>query len=273
MRFRSDTIYKQRKKINNSYSLRKFSKDLGFTSPSYASVLIEGTKKISKKNLEKICTSLNLESKKKEYFFLLFEMAFADKEEKAFLIKRAQEINSSLSGFIINDELSYYLENSACRHISLLVQIYKEDFIAEPLWIDRHLKTKIPLDDISKALKYLIKYDFIKKVDGSYVNSKPNLVSKDEIPNASIRKAQLSFLHEAIEGLKFPINDREYGNISVPIHKSFLPELKEKIKHTRNEFKSWISERNGRIKKEEDKAYLAISINFQMYPLIKTRKN
>lgn len=267
-----EAVYNQRKSNNPSYSLRKFSSDLGFSSPRYASVLMEGSHKFNNKSLGKICAALDLENKKKEYFCLLVEMSNADKAEKSKLLERAQEINKNLTGLIIDDTLSYYLENSACRHISLLVQVYQEEFIAEPLWIERHLKTEIPLVEISRALDYLIKFNFIEKIDGHFVNSKPNIVTEDEIPSKSIKKAQVAFLMEAIEGLNFPINDREYGNISIPIHKKFLPELKEKIKKTRNEFKSWVSEKNGKLKTESKESFLAVSINFQMYPLLKTRK-
>ena len=267
-----EAIYKQRKKNNPNYSLRKFAQDLGFSSPRYASVLFEDSHKFNQRSLEKICDSLGLKNKKKEYFCILVEMAHADKSQKDKLLKRARRINKSLTGLIIEDSLSYYLENNACRHISLMVQVYQDEFIAEPLWIARHLKTEIPLDEISRALEYLIKHNFIKKVDGTYVNSKSNIVSKDEIPSKSIKKAQISLLMEAIEGLNFPISDREYGNVTIPIHKKLLPKLKEKIKTSRNEFKSWASEENGKINPDSKDAFLAVSINFQMYPILKTRK-
>ena len=268
-----EAIYNGRKKRNPSYSLRKFSQDLGFSSPRYAAVLIDGTHKFNNKSMEKICVSLKLSNTEKEYFSLLVKIAHSSQGEKAKLLKRAQEINENLNGLLIDDSLAYYLENNACRHITLLVQIFGEDFIPEPLWIARFLKTEFSLDDIRRALDYLIKNEFIKKEDGVYINSKNNLVSKDEIPSKSIKKAHRSYLEEAIQALEFGINEREYGNISVPIHSDLIPELKNKIKKTRDEFKAWVSKRNAQLINSSDKSFQAVSINFQMYPIVKEKKD
>ncbi|MFK7822872.1 MAG: TIGR02147 family protein [Oligoflexales bacterium] len=267
-----EAIYNGRKKKNSSYSLRKFSQDLGFSSSRYATVLIEATHKFNHKSMEKICVSLKLDNREKEYFSLLVKIAHSNDQEKVKLLKRAQEINKNLNGLLIDDSLAYYLENNACRHITLLVQIFREDFIPEPLWIARFLKTEFSLDDIRRALDYLIKNQFIKKEDGIYINSENNLVSKDEIPSKSIKKAHKSYLEEAIQALDFGINEREYGNISVPIHSDLVPELKNKIKKTRDEFKAWVSRRNSQLSSSSEKSFLAVSVNFQMYPIVKTKK-
>ena len=268
-----EAVFKSRRAKNPNYSMRKFSSDLGFSSPRYASVIINGSHKISDNSLEKICTSLKLKGKKKEYFYILVQIANCKEEEKPALLKKALGINHSLSGLVLDDSLGYYLENSACRHITLLVQIFGEEFIAEPLWIARHLRSDVPLEQISRALNYLIKYNFIKKVDGAYINSQNNIVTKDEIPSHSIKKAQVDLLKEANDALKFSLEEREYGNISVPLAKDILPQLKEKLKKNRDELKMWINNRNKEVSEgnKSKTGFLAISINFQMYPITKSK--
>ena len=267
-----EAIFQSRKHKNPNYSMRKFSSDLGFSSSGYASALIKGSYKLTDASIAKIANSLKLKGKKRDYFKILVKLSECDESEKNTLMKKAATINQSLSNLIIDDSLAYYLENSACRHITLLVQIFREEFIAEPLWVARHLRSDVPLDDINRALNYLIKHNFIKKVDGVFVNSQNNISSSDEIPSQSIKKAQQDLLNEAIEALQCPIQEREYGNITIPIYKSVVPSLKEKMKQNREELKLWVSLRNQEASEVEKDGILAVSINFQMYPASKLRK-
>lgn len=268
-----ESIYAHRKKRNSSYSMRKFSQDLGFSGPNYAAVLIEGKRKCNKASIEKVCDSLGLKNIQREYFRLLVQSHFSQGSEKSKIVARALKLNSNLKGFMISDSLGYYLENNACRHITYLLQVYQEEFVADPLWISRKIRINISIEKIRSALNFLIEFGFIKKVDYQYTNSQTNLVTKDEIPSRSIKIAQEHFLNEAIEGLSFGLKEREYGNITVSLHSDLVPKLKLKLKEIRNNLKSWITEKNSSYASDSKESFLAISVNFQMYPIIYTRKN
>ena len=252
--------------------MRKYSKDLGFSGPNYAAVLIEGKRKSNNKSIEKVCDNLGFKIIEKEYFKLLVQSHFSQGVKKARILSKALKLNSKLKGLMIDDSLGYYLENNACRHITYLLQVYQDEFIADPLWISRKIRTNIPIEKIRLALNFLIEFGFIKKKDCQYFNSQTNIVTKDEIPNQSIRKAQELFLNEAIDGLNYKLKEREYGNITVSIHSELISKLKIKLKEIRNDLKSWITEKNNNLDDGSKNSFLAISVNFQMYPIVEAKK-
>ena len=261
-------IYKLIKEDDQSYSYRKFSGDLGFSSLGYIRNVIIGNKNLGKSGLFKISEYFDMNLKERDYFEEIVKYDHASTvEEKKSCLEKIKRISPTKFHRTITDDLSYFLANRACSLIGPLILIYGNDFSPEPLWIAEKLKIKLSESEIKKALLFLIEKEIIIVNNGTYQYQSRALRAQDaKTPTSRIQKFHKSILKESEHFLDISVEEREFNSQTMTIPKKKIEGLKEKIKEKNIELVKWIH--NGE-PKDGNQPKICVSINSQMYPLTK----
>ena len=261
-------VFKQRKSKNPNYSMRKFSKDLGFSSPNHMTDVINGTKKLGKQGMEKILEVLAFPEEERDYFNLLVEVSHCKTDvEKVKKLEHLSRLVNKNDVRVIEDKASYFLTNRMCTIISILINIYKEKFSPDPVWIMRRIRINASLLEIQSALFFMLNNGFISCENGQYQNRSLNISSPDESISGDIKKAHKGLLEESREALDLKVAMREFASITASIPLSEIPDLKDKIKKMREELSMWIFNKS---KNSQDE--VGGTINIQMYPVTSDHK-
>lgn len=243
--------------------MRKFSKDLGFSSPNHMTDVINGTKKLGKQGMEKILEVLAFPKDEREYFNFLVELGHCKTDfEKVKKLENLSRLVNKKEVLVIGDKASYFLTNRMCTIISILINIYKENFSPDPVWIMRRIRVKASLLEIQSALIFMINNGFISCENRCYQNKAQNISSPDECISGEVKKAHKGLLEESCNALDLNVSMREFASITASIPCSEIAELKDKIKKIREELSIWIFNKS---KNSQDE--VGVTINIQMYPV------
>lgn len=261
-------LFKKRKSKNPNYSMRKFSKDLGFASPNHMTDVINGTKKLGKQGMAKILEMLAFPQDQRDYFQLLVELSHCKSDmEKVKKLEHLGSLVNKSDVMVLEDKASYFLTNRMCALISILINIYKENFSPDPVWIMRRIRLKASLLEIQSALIFMRNNGFISCENGCYQNKAVNISSPDESMSGEIKKAHKGLLEESCEALNLDVGMREFASITASIPSSEIGDLKDKIKKMREDLSTWIFNKG---KNSQDE--VGVTINIQMYPVTSDRK-
>lgn len=213
--------------------------------------------------MEKIAKNLRISDAERMHLALLIDLSFChtDSEKiKKIQLNAKKSVQRAIT--IVADDMSYFFRNRMCSIICLLIDIYKEDFSSDLLWITRRVRLKTSLIDVSKALSFLVSRGFIVRVGNAYENRNPNLASGDERLDVSIKEAHKLLLEEAGQALSMDLKLREFASITAVIPEAKIPALKERIKKVREDLHLWILNT-----KEKNSQNIGVSVNIQMYPI------
>lgn len=260
------SLFKMRQESNSAYSMRKFSKDLGFSSPGYAKYILVDCKPLGAKGIESISNHLKLKEQQKNYFKLLVKLGNEQCEQKRSEIEHQLiELLPVNSAILLEDEYYYYLSNRMCTVICMLIEVNKKDFVADPYWISRKTRLPTSLSEINKALDFLIKHKFIEKTPEGYVNRTLNLKSNDEIRSVAVQNFHRTVLAEGVHAISEPVGQREFQHLTVTIPAEKVSDLKNRLKEFLQKTKEWINSQEG---EEFPDSRTAISLNIQMYQIL-----
>jgi len=260
--------YDFKKDSCKGFSYRSFSKSAGFSSPNYLKLVSEGTRNISLDACEKFVKALALEGQMADYFATLVQMnqSKLDREKELFLTK-LKNLTPQSKKRELNLENLKYLSNWLHPVLREIVEL--EDFDESPYWISRRLTSNASLNEISSALSFLKKENFlVSNQDGKLVAQDNMVISSDEVKNIAIRNYHRQMLSQATESLDtVAMEDREFGALTIVLPESATDELKYKLKKFRQELHQWATQVS-----EESKSNQVIQLNFQMFPQTKKAK-
>jgi uncharacterized protein (TIGR02147 family) len=151
--------FEYKRKMDPDFSLRKFSQKAK-VSPGYLPLILNRSRKFSKKALNNILPNLGLSAVEQSYFRLLCKFGTdEDHQTRIDALKKIQRFNkyekSNPREFEIYDYMSNWL-NVAIQEMS-----HVNAFRAEPDWIYEQLRHKRSLRDIRKSLQFLEAQGFL----------------------------------------------------------------------------------------------------------------
>lgn len=215
---------KQRKKINSSYSLRSFARDLSI-SASNLSEILNNKHGISVKNAYKVIGKLGLEGNDKEFFL------------QSIRRKKLSNIGSKLS--INNFNLISDWEYLAISEYSQLTNsVCTIETVANAF--------DISINRSEHCLEKLLELEILKKKGVEYFHTGKAFVVSSELPSLAIRNYHKQILQKAQKALDTKLNkEREFSSNVVSIKKDSLPEAKEFLIEMRREFEKKFSNTSG----------------------------
>lgn len=209
-----------RQKVNSSYSLRAFARDVQL-SPGYLSDLMKGKKKVSVDTAMKISKSLGWSWKETQVFLQMSQLGTAkSKAASSFIKKEIHHTQALYSSFTRVKSLDFNLI-SDWYFLAIMELTDLPGFKDEPLWLSKRLG--IPVNTAGVALTLLKDHGHIyRNANGSWTK-KYNLGVKDT-PSAAIRKFHRQHLRNAEAAIEDqPFDKRHASGTTMAISSKNLP--------------------------------------------------
>lgn len=215
------TLFMERCRSNEQYSLRAFSRNLNVPA-STLSEIMNGKRPLTKTLRNKIGQALNMSQEQIEAF---------DAKEHGNSLKSSQEVLEDNFRQIALD--SFYII-SEWYHYAILQLIKTKGFKNDPRWIGKRLN--VDTDLIKTALERLKRVGILEEIDGRLKDVTNGNTShiKSDFTNQQLRDYQIKILEKSIHALKtVPITHRDNTSMTMAISKEAIPFAKEEIKKFR----------------------------------------
>lgn len=196
------------KRKNPRYSLRAYSRKMGVGTGSLSD-LINMKRSLSPQVGKKILEKLVLETEHRQRFAGLIE----------------RDLNQKIT--LLTSEAAPLIENWYYFAILNLIEL---DFSAKsvPELADR---LGLPQAKVKKALDYLARRGFLKKLESGYVVATNSWQTTDGIPNESVRKSHLDALAIAEKALReLPVEQRDMTSLVFNGNSLQLDKVKTEIR-------------------------------------------
>ncbi len=244
------------------FSLRSFSRDLGYKNPSMLSEVLRGTRALKQDLADRICETLDLNQREREWLMLMIATRASGADPAVI-----QKLMAAATGTSDAAESKETLSLDQFRiiadwyHLAILEMLDLADFREDPAWIARRLNHRITPVQASLALDRLLRLGMISRIPGGKLTKTNDdvMIAMSGIPSAAIRSHHLAFLDLAKDAItKVPLERRSGYGTNLSIKRSDIAKIKQLIKKFHEELHGYHQ------KGDADDVY---HINVQMFPL------
>jgi uncharacterized protein (TIGR02147 family) len=223
---------------DESLSNRVLSKKIGFSSPNYILLVIDGKRNISVDAITKFSKFFDLKKNEADFFKNLVLMNQAQSVEDKLIF---QDLIYKSLGYLKVRPIEYkqfqYFSHWALIAIREMVElrIFNED----PKWISKHVfKSEVSAEEVKEFIKTLLDLKLIEKDNKGQLRKVDRHITLP--PNVSlgfIFKFHKMMLEKASEALfKQKSKKRDITSTTLPIKSSRIPEIKDFLEKMRQEF-------------------------------------
>lgn len=216
----------RRTERNPRYSLRAFSKALGFEA-TVISQILNGKRVPSLRTAQKLIAGLNLSPEAEEQFLTSLAETHQDRGMKRLspFFKKGAERRPAR-------ELSLDLFRVIAdwHHYAILALTHTEGFQSNPQWIATELK--LTVTQVNLALNRLLELGFLERdTKGNLQRSTEPFTTADKgITDSALKRHQQQILEKAIDSLQNdPIETRSNTSLTFAINPENLPEARKRI--------------------------------------------
>jgi uncharacterized protein (TIGR02147 family) len=252
------------KTLHTSFSFRSIAHKIGFASPNYLQLVIQGKRNLGNESISRIATTLGLGKKAARYFRLLVDFGQAsditDKNRSFTAIIRFK--NRSTAAKIIADQFEYYSEWYHCvvRELAAGLQADSIDYAN----LARRVYPAILPKQAKKSVALLLKLGFLYvNEQGLFGQASPFLTTDRETQSIAVRNFHDTMLNIAREALvNVPPESREISSLTMRISEAGFEKIKTRIQDFKEELMQII-----RDDENVDRVYQA---DFLFFPVSKT---
>ncbi|KYG62471.1 hypothetical protein AZI86_16700 [Bdellovibrio bacteriovorus] len=233
-------FFEYKKSLRSGFSYRQFSGLVGLKSPNYLQLVIQGKRNMTEETGQKVAKALKLSKEEGLHLEALIRLDNATSGEEK--IKAQKNIHASLKKM-----LSRYVEKDAqdilgkWYHLLVREMVNLKDFEASGEYISERLQGIITAEEAEKSFTFLLKAGYLELKKGKYIQADPILDTGIDIFNHSFMQdyhgQTLKAWSQNIEKLGY--EHQELGVLNIPINKTKLPELQEKIRQFQDEIIGW----------------------------------
>lgn len=243
--------FSRRNRINKSYSLRAYARDLGIHPATLSQVLL-GKRALPPKNADQIIDRLKLGAKERT----LFKESIRQKRDLLDTIK----IPDSENQFILDE--SYYQIIAEWEHYAVLSLFDCMDF--RPTLMEISERLDIPKTRAEVVVDNLLACGLLERAKNkTLIKTQPQVRTTEDVISPALRASHRENLEIAGHKLDtVPTELRDFSSIMVAMSDDKIPEVKIIIREFRNKLAQLL--KNGR----KDKVY---QLAIQFYPLTKTK--
>ncbi|MGE3760438.1 MAG: TIGR02147 family protein [Pseudobdellovibrionaceae bacterium] len=186
---------------NSRFSLRAWSRQLGYENPSFVSQVLKGKRRLKIELAKKFAGSLKLTGPAKKYFEVLVLLKNSKEmdEKKIYL-----EILESLRPENTYPSRSLNIEDfrliADWHHIAFMEMLGLKDFQNHPEWVFERLGRSVSIPDIKKAIQRLHKLKLIQiSSDGKITRTKQAaLILENNLPSEAVRYFHKQMLEKVV---------------------------------------------------------------------------
>jgi len=259
-------FYQAHKESERRFSHRSMATKVGFTSPNFLKLVMDGHRNIGKDSLEKITGGLKLNKQEAEYFSYLVFFAQAknniDKNYYFGLIAAMRGKKNVAS--LTPDQFEYFSEwyHPAVRE---MISGLREPLDYEAL--SRRLLGEVSPAKVRKSVALLKKLGLIV-VNGENTNvfSSPLLNTENEINSFAVRRYHGEVLGIARRALEtVPPHKREFSHLTIKTSAGQYAKIKKRIQEFREEILQLVVGEEG--------TDVICHANFQLYPIAESSEH
>jgi uncharacterized protein (TIGR02147 family) len=255
--------YNWHKENTRGFSHRLMASTLGFTSPNFLKLVMDGKRNLGRESLPKVARGLGLNKQETAYFSYLVFFAQAKSEiDKNYYFGLIASLRSRKNIAVIGDEQFEYFSEWYHPAVRELVKGKAEplDFTA----LAQMLGNRVSPLKIRKSVELLKRLDLIT-LDNSnaYVHSSPLLNTQNELKSFAVRKYHKDILSMARQSLdSINMEEREIAHVTIKISAKGFSNIKHRLQQFREEMLQMAA--------NDSETKDVYHLNFQFYPVAKT---
>ena len=247
------------RKRTSAFSWREFSKQAGFSSPSYLKLVCDGKSSLSRVGVLQVAAAMDLGDYELEYFKLMVDFTNAKNDEKKKeTFRKMEKLAKEQHARVLNaDAFDYYESavNSIVRELAPLMPG------ALPGDLAKKIKHDFTAQEIRVALKLLVKLNFLKTKGENVYEQTDKIISgsSDSLALAlrSMNRQMIDLAREAID--KIDPSERNISGVTVGVNDDALKRITEAVNTCRKQVVA--------IAGECDKIDQVYRLNLQLFPL------
>lgn len=264
-KFLSD-YYGWHKSKTYGFSYRSMAESLGFTSPNFLKLVIDGERNLGKESLEKVTQGIGFNKQEAEYFsYLVFFAQAKNGIDKNYYYGLLASLRSNLNILNLVPEQYEYFNKWYHPAIRELVAGKSEplDYTA----LSNLFRNKVSVSQIKKSVAILIRLGLLHlNLDGVYEHSSSLLNTENELKTFAIRHYHTDVLGIAQTALnEIPPSQRENSHATIKISQEGFLKIKKRIQTFREEILQLAAEDH-----DVNDVY---HVNLQLYPITKSSNN
>jgi uncharacterized protein (TIGR02147 family) len=240
-------------------------KTMGFSSPNFVKLVIDGERNIGKDSLPKIIDALGLKKKEAEYFsYLVFFAQAKNSIDKNYYFGLIASFRSQSIITKLNTKYFDFFNNWYNVVIRELINEQHDPIDYEKF--AARIYPSVSVSNVKKSVALLLELGIIEKnSEGRYIQSAPILNTDNEVQSLALKNFHDSMIGLAQKALhEVPSMDREIASLTVKISSDGFSALKKRLQDFREELLQIVQEDTN-----VDKVY---QVNFQMFPVSKGEK-
>lgn len=202
--------FEEQKKMRSVFSHRFFAAKAGFSSSSYCLNVIRGRFNLTPKSIEKISKAMDFEPLQKEYFEALVQYNQAQQvDERDQAWKQILQIRKQI-------EFTHITTREQAYFSKWYYPVIRE-LAADSLWhgdyrvLARSLTPQITTEEARDAVKNLLEWGLLRKLDdGRYVQTS-QMLDAAEIPPIALRQIRREYIQHAIGAVESMPKDERFA--------------------------------------------------------------
>lgn len=255
-------FYEDRKRCS-AFSWREFSKNAGFSSPSYMKVVCDGKSKLSRIGVERTGAAMGLEGFEMDYFraMVVFGQAESESEKKSAYENMLAIAKVHKVRVMEGDLFEFYdsWQNPVVRELAPLMPG------ATPGEIAKQCYPEVSAAEVQQSLNFLTKAGLLKKnKDGELVQSETSVKGTPDATRLALRGMHRMMSKLATPAIDLPVEERHFSGITMGLSR----ESYNKIENLLDEFRRKIVA----IAAEDKNIEQVYRLNLQLFPLTKNMK-
>ena len=247
------------RKKTSVFSWREFSKQAGFSSPSYLKLVCDGKSSLSRVGVAQVAAAMNLSEFELEYFKLIVDFTNAkDDEKKKEVFRKMEEIAKEQHARVLNADAFDYYESAVNSIVRELAPLMPGSLPGE---LAKKIKHEFTAQEIRDALKLLVKLNFLKTKGENVYEQTDKIItgSSDSLALAlrSMNRQMIDLAREAID--KIDPSERNISGVTVGVNADALKRITDEVTRCRKQVVAIAGECD-----DIDQVY---RLNLQLFPL------
>jgi uncharacterized protein (TIGR02147 family) len=235
-------------------------KELGFPSPNYIKLVMDGQRNIGLRSIDRLLRGLQLRNKEQEYFsnLVLFTQAKTSSEKDYYYGLMSSAKSPIHAATSTTNAYRYYNEWYHCIVRELIT---KEKPPVKAAALAQRIKPHVTATQVKKSIDLLLELGVIvSNDDGTYSQSSRTLETEHDIVSVGIRNYHMKMIDIAKECIdSAPDDKREISSLTLSISGEAMIRIKNRIKEFEQEL--------CRIARECNDPKDVYQANFQFFPL------
>ena len=249
------------KNLRPDFTMRTCAAQIGFKSPSFLKMIMDGKRRLTDDFLSPLCETLEIDGKEKDYFILLVHYTQCeDPDAKRNLLNQINNARPRAIFSTMTKNQMKYLSEDHYAYVREMVLL--KDFREDAKWIAARCFPRIKPDQARDAVQTLLDLGLLlRSPDGKLVQSE-NIVDTGENP----LEVETFGFHEAVLNKArhylslAPQEKRNFTTLTIPAAESLVPHINKRIRELQDEILDLVNQQNL----THDQVY---QLNVQFFPV------